>query len=79
MISKRMVPYRPTRFLCSAKACLSLEVGLGGGFKGVEKHLPVDLVQPKGLVLLDDLIGCMQRLAEHEFRQALVCIGGSTL
>ncbi len=58
-----------------------LEFGarLGGIFEGVQKHLPIDIVQRKSLVLLDYLVGCMQRLAEHEFRQTLVCIGGSTL
>ncbi len=46
-----------------------LEFGarFGGILQGVQKHIPIGLIQREGLVLVDYLVGCMQCLAEHEF------------
>ncbi len=77
-MSTRTASYRLTRFLCSANARLSLALG-GGILQGIQEHSPITLIQHECFVFLDHLVGRIQRLAEHEFRQALVDIGGCSL
>jgi hypothetical protein len=49
------------------ESLLEFGVRLGRIFEGVQKHLPIGLIQREGLVLVDYLVGRMQCLAKHEF------------